>query len=356
MDQIFKDLKVVELASVLAGPAVGTFFAELGAKVIKFENKNTGGDVTRNWKTVKENKSDTISAYYASVNYGKESKLIDFTNEEDFQNVLNQIKEADIVISNFKKGDDVKFGLDYPSLKEIKKDIIYGLITGYGEDNDKVAYDVVLQAESGMMSINGNAKSRGLKMPIAFIDLFAAHQLKEGILIAILQKYKTGKGAKVSVSLYDAALASLANQATNYLMNKKIPQPIGNLHPNIAPYGETFTTKDHHDIVLAIGTNQQFISLCKVLKSPKLAELDQYSTNRKRLANRSRLKLIIAYELDKYHLIEIEYKFKEHNIPFGKVKNLKEVLDDKAAKNLILSEVIEDSDTQRMKTAIFKIS
>lgn len=356
MDTLFKDLKVVELASVLAGPAVGTFFAELGAKVIKFENKTTKGDVTRSWRSANEDNNKSISAYYASVNYAKEIKLIDFKNKEDFKIVLKQIEEADIVISNFKKGDDIKFGLDYESIKKIKEDIIYGTISGFGETSKKVAYDVVLQAETGMMSINGEKGSKGLKMPIAFIDLFAAHQLKEGILIALLQKYKTNKGAKVSVSLYDAALASLANQASNYLMNNEIPIPIGSLHPNIAPYGETFQTKDKQYVVLAIGSDFQFQEICQVLKIDSISKLNKFKNNQARVINRTELKELLVNEFEKYNYTDLDKKFSEKNIPFGKIKNIGEVLESNTAQNLILEDEIEGLSCKRLKTAVFKIS
>ena len=151
-----------------------------------------------------------------------------------------------------------KFGLDYNSLKEINPHLIYGNISGYGSKSSRAAYDVVLQAETGFMSINGEPNSKPLKMPVALIDVLAAHQLKEGILVALLNKEKHNMGALVEVSLYDTAVSSLKNQATNWLMGNFIPQSIGSKHPNIAPYGETFLTKDNQHIVLAIGSNNHF--------------------------------------------------------------------------------------------------
>jgi crotonobetainyl-CoA:carnitine CoA-transferase CaiB-like acyl-CoA transferase len=119
MNDFFKDLKIVELANVLAGPAVGTFFSELGAEVIKIENRLTNGDVTRSWKLPAENKDSSTSAYYASVNYNKSSIFINLTDENEKQQVYNLIKQADIVISNYKPGDDLKLGVDYEALKKI---------------------------------------------------------------------------------------------------------------------------------------------------------------------------------------------------------------------------------------------
>ena len=195
---MFEGIKVIELASVLAGPDVGTFFSELGAKVYKIENKLSGGDVTRKWKSKYEDSNSSVSAYFSSVNYNKKYLFCDFNDESELLKVKNLIKEADIVIANFKKGSAEKFGLDYNSLKEINPHLIYGNISGYGSKSSRAAYDVVLQAETGFMSINGEPNSKPLKMPVALIDVLAAHQLKEGILVALLNKEKHNKSTDLS--------------------------------------------------------------------------------------------------------------------------------------------------------------
>jgi crotonobetainyl-CoA:carnitine CoA-transferase CaiB-like acyl-CoA transferase len=151
MNLFFKDLKIVELANVLAGPAVGLFFAELGAEVIKIENKLSGGDVTRSWKLAKENTDSKTSAYYASVNWNKESLMVDLNDRSEIEKVYQLIRNADVVICNYKFGDDQKLGMDYNSLKAINPGIIYGQITGFGNDSKRTAYDLVLQAETGFM-------------------------------------------------------------------------------------------------------------------------------------------------------------------------------------------------------------
>ena len=262
---MLSNLKVIELASVLAGPDVGMFFSELGAEVIKIENKLLNGDVTRKWKSANEDKNTNVSAYFSSVNWNKKHLFLNLTDKVDKQKVYNLIASADIVITNFKPGDDTKLGMDYSTLKNHNSSLIYGVINGYGSNSKRVAYDVILQAETGFMSMNGTLESGPIKMPVALIDVLAAHQLKEGLLLALLNREKTKKGAFVEVSLYDTALASLKNQATNWLMNNFIPQPIGSLHPNIAPYGETFKTKDGKLLILAIGTDHHFKMLLGVI-------------------------------------------------------------------------------------------
>lgn len=357
MNSIFKNLKVVELANVLAGPAVGMFFSELGAEVIKVENKSTNGDVTRSWKLPTENSKSKCSAYYASVNWNKKTVFADLKNEKEKTKILALIKKADIVISNYKKGDDVKLGMDYKSLKKSNPTLIYAHISGFGETSNRTAFDIVLQAETGFMNMNGTKESGPIKMPVALIDILAAHQLKEGILVALLKKAKSGKGCKVSVSLYDSAIASLANQATNWLMAKHNPEPIGSLHPNIAPYGEIFITKDKKQIVLAIGNDRQFKNLCLILKNDSLSKNKNFFDNRNRVQNRNKLFEILKAEFEKYDSTFLMKEFIKKDVPAGTIKSVKDVLSDKKTKSLLLKE--NDSfngPSERVKSAIFSIT
>lgn len=353
---MLSNLKVVELASVLAGPDVGMFFAELGAKVIKIENKLLNGDVTRNWKSTNEDKEATVSAYFSSVNWNKEYLLLNLKEKNDKEKVYNLIKDADVVIANFKPGDDLKLGMDYKTLKKYNSTLIYGEINGYGSNSKRAAYDVVLQAETGFMSMNGNEASGPIKMPIALIDILAAHQLKEGLLLALLKKETKGRGSLVEVSLYDAALASLKNQATNWLMNNFIPQPIGSLHPNIAPYGETFKTKDDKLIVLAIGNNKHFGMLLNAIGAHDLLRNKDYETNQLRVINRKALDEDLKPYFSQKTKDELMSQFLKLNIPAGAINNLAEVFEDEKAQELVLEEVIDNVNTKRVRTTIFKIS
>ena len=293
MKEIFKGVKIVELASVLAGPAVGMFFAELGAEVVKIENATTGGDVTRSWKLPSENQEELGSAYFSSVNYGKQHVFFDLEKAEDKQKTFDLLRGCDVVISNFKDTSAARLGVDYARLKAINPKIIYAQIYGYDADDETPAFDVVLQAETGFMQMNGERGGKAVKMPVALIDILAAHQLKEGILIALLQRERTGLGAFVSVSLYESAVASLANQATNWLMAGKIPQRIGSEHPNIAPYGDVFETKDAQEIVLACGTERQWKNLCDALNLSDLKTDNLFKTNALRVQNRQKLVVIL---------------------------------------------------------------
>jgi crotonobetainyl-CoA:carnitine CoA-transferase CaiB-like acyl-CoA transferase len=197
---MFENLKVLELASVLAGPGVGQFFAELGATVIKVENPKTSGDVTRGWKVAGE-MTDDRSAYFCAVNWGKQSIAVNLDSTEGQSIVHKLAEQCDVVVASYKPADAEKIRVDYHTLRKFNPSLIYGSITGYGPDQPRVGYDAVIQAESGFMFLNGEPGRTSLKMPVALIDILAGHQLKEGILLAIIRREKTGEGAFIEISL-----------------------------------------------------------------------------------------------------------------------------------------------------------
>lgn len=353
VNQLLKGLKIIDVSTVLAGPSVGTFFAELGADVLKIEHPKFG-DVTRSWKIPAENNSSRISNYFASVNYGKSYELIDLREDTGREKFLELIATADILLSNFKNGDAKKFNLLDSVLRKSNPKLIHGKISGFGDNNDRVAYDLILQAETGFMFMNGQAIGPPTKMPVALIDVLAAHHLKEALLLALLNREKSPKGITVSVSLYDAAVSSLMNQASNYLMSATIPERIGSLHPNIAPYGELFKTKNGADICFAIGTDKHFELLCMFLNLTELIQDEKFNSNQNRVKNRIVLANFLQDKIYNFSDVEILSYMEIKNVPCGKIKNLKEVFEEKKATNLVLTEKIEGVLTKRIKAAIFK--
>ncbi len=350
----FEGFKVIELASVLAGPAVGMFFAEMGATVTKIENKQAGGDITRGWRLENENQEASISAYYCAVNYQKNVVFLDLKQQDDRARVYEMVQEADLVIANFKKSSARALGMDYEQLSTLNPRLIYANISGFGEHNPRVAFDVVLQAESGFMYMNGQSTSPPTKMPVALIDILAAHQLKEAILIALLQRSKHQKGAYVSVSLLDAAIASLANQATNWLMAGQIPVQRGSEHPNIAPYGDLFETADGKWIVLAIGSDKQFQKLCAFFGRKNLCSDTRFKNNTNRVQHRQPLYDELCYLIKQVDAHELLQYCHQQLIPLGQVRNMQEVFETKAAQNLVLTEQIEGVLTRRVSTIAFR--
>jgi len=346
-DNFFAGLRVLEFASVLAGPLVGSFFAELGAEVTKVENPVSGGDVTRKWKLESERSDSPVSAYYASANYGKKVLWADLTDDKQIDLVRAEIKKADVIIVNFKPGSAAKLGLDYTSVAGINPSVIYASLSGYGESSDKVAFDMVLQAETGFLSMTGKADGPPCKIPVAMIDIMAAHHLKEAVLCAMIKKLKTGEGSHIHISLEDAAIASLVNQASNYLMAGKVAGRMGSLHPNIAPYGEVFTCSDDRNIMLAIGTDRQFIRFGELVG----IDYSYYKSNVDRLNKRDLLAQEIEVKIRLKPLAWWKQAFEDKKIPFAEIQNLAQVFDSGRHDKRILESEIEGVKTRRCRTA-----
>ena len=327
-DSIFQKLIVIEAANVLAGPAVGMFFAELGATVIKVENIRTGGDTTRHWKLPSEDRDGDVSAYFSSVNWGKRSIGVDFSIPEGYAVLRDLVRRADVFLQSFKSGDAEKFRLDYPAVRSFNERLIYADITAFGEKDERPGFDAVLQAETGFTGMNGTEDSGPVKMPVALIDLLLAHQLKEALLIALIERMQTGRGSYNTVSLFHAGVASLANQAANYLVAGSVPGRTGSDHPNIAPYGTAYDTLNGDPVVLAVGTDSQFQALCEVLDMPEAATDERFRTNRQRVVHRDALNTLLADRIGQLERASLLSALQYRKVPAGAVRRLDEVLND----------------------------
>lgn len=335
-DTLFKDLIVIEAANVLAGPAVGMFFAELGATVIKVENIRTGGDTTRQWKLPAEDRNSDVSAYFSSVNWGKRSIGVDFSLPAGYEVIVDLVRRADVFLQSFKPGDARKFGLDYPALRSVNDRLIYADITAFGEEDDRPGFDAVLQAETGFMGMNGTEASGPVKMPVALIDLLLAHQLKEALLIALIERMQSGRGSYNTVSLFQSGVASLANQAANYLVAGSVPGRTGSDHPNIAPYGTMFRTRNGYPVVLAVGTDSQFQALCEVLGIPDAAADARFATNPQRVVHREALNALLAQRMAELERDDLLDELRARKVPAGAVRSLEEVLAQDSVEPLLL--------------------
>jgi crotonobetainyl-CoA:carnitine CoA-transferase CaiB-like acyl-CoA transferase len=325
--QLCDGLVVLELASVLAGPSVGQFFAELGARVIKVENPATRGDVTRTWKVAGEPDSDR-SAYFHACNWGKESLALDLKDPRGTE-VLHRLAAAsDVVISNHLPRAARSLKADYDTLRAVRPDLIMGSIVGYDPGSDRPGYDAIIQAEAGYYHINGDPSSEGghpTKMPVALMDILAGHQLKQALLMSLLRRERTGEGSHVTVSLFDAAVSSLTNLATNWLITGRIPEPMGSEHPNIAPYGSVFRTADGHAIVLGVGTDRQFRLLCGILGVPALAEDARFARNPQRVEHRDILNERLQVAILRHTRQALLEQCETAGIPAGAVRKMDEV-------------------------------
>jgi len=316
-------IKVVELAGVLAGPSVGMFLAELGADVLKIEPPK--GDVTRTWLAPNEQPTaEGVTAYYSSINWGKTTCTADLKNEDDFAVLLQLIDHADILLASFKPGAAERLNIDFLTLHKRNSSLIYGSIIGYNSDDKRAGYDAIIQAETGFYSMNGEPGSRGHKMPVALMDVLAGHQLKQGILAALLHRERTGEGSFVEVSLYDSGVAALVNQATNYLMAGHLPVPEGSEHPNIVPYGSEFLTADGRRIVLAVGTDAQFSELLQILN---LEMKDEWKTNFGRRNAKNEVLNTLREAIAKLEGVAFLEMLNRASIPAGEIKNLAQVFE-----------------------------
>jgi crotonobetainyl-CoA:carnitine CoA-transferase CaiB-like acyl-CoA transferase len=348
-------LLVIDLSSVLAGPSVGTFFAELGAKVIKLENALTGGDVTRTWKLPSEKADAPVSAYYASVNFKKDIRTCDLGSPVGQAELEALLSHADVLIQNFKASDLSKFNLQPEHLQQRFPRLIHCHLSGFRSNPDRVAYDVVLQAETGFMSMNGTPISGPVKMPVALIDVLAAHQMKEAILLALYSRESSGVGSYITTTLEEAALSALTNQASNYLMEGHIAQRIGSQHPNIAPYGDSFRCADGKEVLLAIGSDRQFIDFCQIVDLQPIVTDARFSSNEARVRNREALNQALAKGIQNFESAHLLNACLAQRIPAGAVRNVGEACSTPVAQALVCKEEMEGVQTKRLSSVAFRM-
>ena len=324
-------VRVLELARILAGPWAGQMLADLGADVIKVERKGSGDD-TRGWGPPFVEGADGQhlgAAYFHSANRGKRSIEADFEDEEGRRIVHKLIKRSDVLIENFKVGGLAKFGLDYKSLAPENPRLIYCSVTGFGQDGPYAAragYDLMAQGMGGFMSLTGYADGPPTRVGVAISDVFTGCYSVIGILAALAQRERTGKGCYVDTALVDSTVGVLANQGLNYLVSGEIPKRIGNSHPNIVPYQE-FPVADGH-IIIATGNDNQFVKLCHVLGAPELAEVPEYKNNVGRLAHRNELVAKLTVLTKRMPRAELLGKLEEQKVPAGPINDLEQVFND----------------------------
>ncbi len=327
---MISELLVVELAGVLAGPSVGMFFAEHGARVVKVEPP--GGDVTRRWHLPSEDPADLRPAYFCAVNWGKESVVLDLKTDHGRSALHRLVARADVVISAFRPGAASGLEADADTLRALNPRLIVLEVDGYGPDDDRAGYDAVVQAESGFMALNGQADGPPTKMPVALIDVLAGHQLKEAALVALLERERSGVGTTVRVSLLGAAVASLANQASNWLTAGVAPQRTGSSHPNIAPYGTSYATADG-DVILAVGTDRQFVALLEALG---LEADERWATNADRVRHRADLDRALEAALATHSRENLLAELASRGVPAGAVLEVADVFEHPEAARLVV--------------------
>jgi crotonobetainyl-CoA:carnitine CoA-transferase CaiB-like acyl-CoA transferase len=260
--------------------------ADLGADVVKVERPGTGDD-TRRWGPPFVGDD---AAYFLSLNRNKRSVVLDLSTADGRHAARDLAIRADVLVENFRPGLMASFGLDYGSLASIHPGLVYCSLVAFFDEGDgasRPGYDIIVQALSGLMSFTGHPGGEPTKVGVALLDVIAGLYASNGIQAALLGRARTGRGRKVTVSLFEASLAALVNQAANYLLGGDVPGPMGNEHPNIVPY-QLFDSADR-PFILAAGNDKLFLHTCEVIERPELAGDPRFATNDARVRNRSEL-------------------------------------------------------------------
>ncbi|WP_454623497.1 CaiB/BaiF CoA transferase family protein [Brucella anthropi] len=314
---------VVDLSRVLAGPLSSMVLGDLGADVIKVEHPLRGDD-TRDWGI---QISPGNTSYYYSFNRNKRSIALDLTTDEGREAVRTLCAKADIIVENFKAGGMEKFGLGYDTLKQLNPRLIYCAISGYdryGSEGPRPGYDLVIQGESGLMAINGEAEQAPLKFGVAAVDLFTGMYAAQAILGALYERERTGQGRRIDLALYDCGIMISSYYGLEALLKGEDPPRFGNSHPSIVPYG-VFDAADGQ-LVIAVGTNRQFASLCEVLGCQDLGRDQRFSTNLLRSKNRDTLLPLLTSKLAVHSRSELLRQIAAAGIPCGEVVGLHDAL------------------------------
>lgn len=336
MSGALENIRIIDLSRVLAGPYCTMILGDLGAEVIKVEAPDSF-DETRRWGPPFQG---DVSAYYLTANRNKKAITLNLKEKEGREVIKRLVQDSDVIINNFKTGTMERFGLGYETLAEINPSIVYCSITGFGEtgpDRYVPGYDFIIQGMSGLMSITGTTESGPQKTGVAITDVLTGMYACIGIQSALLERSRSGIGQKVDIALYDAAVSALVNVGSSYLMSGNIPTKLGNAHANIVPY-QTFKTADS-EMVIAVGNDHQFATLCEVLKVPEYAQDTRFLTNPDRVKQRDVLIPLLQTAFLQESTAHWYKACREKNIPAGPIQNIQEVEQDKQlqARNMFIS-------------------
>ncbi len=317
-------IKVLDLSRVLAGPWATMTLGDLGAEIWKIENP-VDGDETRSWAPPAYKGTST---YYLAVNRNKASLAVDFRTERGQAIVRALAQRADVLVENYLSGTLARYGLDYAALAALNPRLIYCSFSGYGRTGSqatRAGYDFLIQAESGLMSINGEAGGKPNKFGVAISDILAGTYGTQAILAALYARERTGTGQLIDIALFDASVAALSNVASASLNAGVSAKRYGNAHASIVPY-QTFDAADA-PFVLACANNRQFRDLCTgVIDRPELPADARFASNTLRVINREALAEILAACFAARACDEIIAACKAVNVPAGRVRTVEEVL------------------------------
>lgn len=288
-------IRVLDLSRILGGPYCGQILGDHGADVLKVEPP--GGDDTRTWGPPFR---DGVASYYHGLNRNKRVQQLDLTTAQDREKLLALAAEADVLIENFKTGTMERWGIGYDALSQRFPGLVWCRVSGFGSDGPLGAlpgYDAAVQAMAGIMSINGEADGGPLRVGLPVVDMVTGLNAVIGVLLALQERQRSGRGQFVEAALYDSGLSLLHPHAANWFMDGRNPRRTGNAHPNIYPYDALRTGTD--PVFVAVGNDRQFAAFCRVIGLPDLAQAPDYATAGARSVHRDALKQVLEAQLAK---------------------------------------------------------
>jgi crotonobetainyl-CoA:carnitine CoA-transferase CaiB-like acyl-CoA transferase len=315
-------LKVIDLSRVLGGPFCTQILGDHGADVLKIEPP--AGDETRGWGPPF---AHGVAPYFIGVNRNKRSMVLDIAQPASQELLLRLLSDADVLVENFKIGTLERWGLGYDTLSKRFPGLVYCRISGFGADGPLgglAGYDAIIQAMSGIMSVNGERGGGPLRVGLPVVDMVTGLNAVIGILLALHDRTKTGKGQFVEAALYDSGLSLLHPHAANYFVSAKQPVRTGNSHPNIAPYSLYATGTC--PIFVAVGNDKQFRKLCEMIAAPRIADDARFLTNAARVENRDALQTELEDALAKFDGADIAAKLIAAGVPCGPLLGVAEAL------------------------------
>ncbi len=333
MGGALEGISVVDLSHVLAGPFCTMILADLGAQVIKIEPPG-GDDARRFGPFVREQgrPENKHSAYFISINRNKKSLCLDLKTSQGKRVLEDLLKNADVVVENFRPTTMSKLGFSWQKIQEINERIIYCSICGFGHDAlpefaEKPAYDMIAQAYSGIMSITGPEGGPPVRIGTSVGDIVAGHQGAIGILAALHHRIRSGKGQYIDIAMVDGLVYILENAVVRYSVDREIPKPLGTAHPSVTPF-QAFKSKDGKWIVIPIGNDILWKRFCETLGKPELIDNERYKSNELRTENRQRLLQILEGEMKKRTLADWLQALEAAGLPNSPLNTVDRVAED----------------------------
>ncbi len=347
MSKPLENVKVLDLTRVLAGPYCTMLLKELGAEIIKVEIPGKGDDA-RHYGPFKNNKS----VYFVSINRGKESISLNLKTEQGRNIILELVKKVDVIMENFRPGTMEKLGLGYETLKQVNPKIIYAATSGFGHtgpDSKKPAYDMLMQAMGGMISITGWPEAPPTRVGMSIGDIGASLYTAIGVTTALYHKAVTGEGQKVDVAMLDCQVALLENAVVRYQVAGVPPGPMGNHHPTITPF-QAFKAKDEY-IAIPAGNDTMWKAFCRAIGRDDLIDHEKFKTNKDRTTNRDELIPILEDVIAQKTVAEWIEIFEKAQFPCSPINTIDKAMahPQVLARNMLVE--VEDKDLGTIKIA-----